>query len=248
VREQAGIDYLANGYQLGAGISRIRFPNGEIDSVQPYLSVQLPFTSVYASGWEVGVLSPGTFSRPLYDRDSAFTVSYKRYHGGSLFRTNLQPASTISLVGVEWQRDAGHGLYYTLSTHGAYEGGADGYAEVMAGGGLRWNIAQDTSLGVGLALGSGGGGNVDTGGGALGAVTLNLEQNLSRDLFLAIQGGVTSAMKGEFGGTVMGISLGSHFIADYDRLGERHCYPSLCTRPLSYTPDHTALHRCTITL
>jgi len=212
VREQVGLDYFAHSYQVGAGISHVHFPNGEIDSIQPYLSFQIPFTTLYASGWEAGELSPVDFSTPLYDRDSSIALSFKRYRGSSLFHSYAQPADSISMFGVEWQQDAHGGFYYTLSTHGAYAGGADGYAEVMAGGGYHWQLSRKTSFGIAMALGSGGGGNVDTGRGLLGSLTINMEQKLTRQLFLSMQGGYTGAMHGEFGGSVVGIALGMRHI------------------------------------
>jgi hypothetical protein len=242
IREQAGIGYIATDYQMGAGISHIHFPNGEIDSVQPYLSVQIPFTTIFASGWDATELSPGNFPQPLYDRDSSFAVSYKQYRGDSLFRSLAQPSTTISTIGVDWQHRTGRGFYYGLSTHGAYKGGADGYAEVMAAAGSRWHITQDTTFGVALALGSGGGGNVDTGGGALGSATLNLEQQLTNNLFLSIQGGYTGAMKGELRGNGRG-HCSRHPLYDpcHHGLGERCRGTALCAWPLSITPDPAAL-------
>jgi hypothetical protein len=212
VREQAGIDYNASGYKMGAGISHVYFPNGEIESAQPYLSLQIPFTTLYTSGWTAGELSPGTFSQPLYDRDASFALSYKHYRGGALFDKDIQPGIGISTIGVDWRHHVSDGYYYSLSTHGAYEGEAAGYAEVMAGAGSQWSLGQNTTLGLAMAIGSGGGGKVATGGGLLGAVTLNLEQKLSRQLFLSLQGGYTGARDGDFQGTVYGISLGTHYM------------------------------------
>lgn len=213
IREQAGIGFSAAGYQMGAGISRIRFPDGKIDSVQPYLSLQIPFTTVYAPGWLEAGLSPALFSSPLYDRDSSFALSAKQYRGGSLFRSRIQPSNTISTIGVEWRQRLHGTFFYTLSGHGAVAGSADGYAEVMAGGGWRWRLGQESVLGVAMALGSGGGGNVDTGGGALGSVTLNLKQPLTRRVFINLQGGYAGALEGGFGGSVVGVALGTRYIA-----------------------------------
>ncbi len=211
VREQAGIDYHANQYQVGGGMSRIYFPNGEIDSTHPYLSLSFPFTTIHAPGWDAGELSPGDFPVTLYDRPSSIALSYKHYQGSSLFHSPIQPSRSFSTLGVEWKQYTHGGFYYSLSAHGAYAGNADGYAEIMVGSGYRWDFTQDTHFGIGMALGSGGGGKVDTGGGALGSITVNMEHELSRKLFVSVQGGYTKAMGGQFGGTVAGVVFGTHY-------------------------------------
>lgn len=245
VREKAGIDYNASGYKMGAGISHVYFPNGEITSVQPYISLQIPFTTLYTSGWTAGELSPETFSQSLYDRDASFALSYKHYRGGSLFDKDIQPGIGISTIGVDWRHNVSGGYYYSLSTHGAYEGEADGYAEVMGGAGSRWRLCQNTTLGLAMAIGSGGGGNVATGGGLLGAVTLNLEQKLTRQLFLSLQGGYTGAMDGGLPRDCLwNSSRHSLYDTGHHWLGERDRDPALCARPLSFAHNPAALlHR-----
>ncbi|NVK00876.1 MAG: hypothetical protein HWE12_04970, partial [Oceanospirillaceae bacterium] len=53
LRSHLGLDYSLGGYgTVGLGLSNQDFPNGTINSTQPYLSFSYPFSTLVTDGWE----------------------------------------------------------------------------------------------------------------------------------------------------------------------------------------------------
>ncbi|MBL8303454.1 MAG: hypothetical protein JNM26_11845 [Ideonella sp.] len=105
------------------------------------------------------------------------------------------------------------GLHVSLEAAGAAQGGADGYAELLAGVGAEWPLwgtagGKTPHVGLRGALGLAGGGAVDTGGGPLVKLVGSLHWPLGRDLALGLEAGRVAAPDGRWRARLLQVSLG----------------------------------------
>lgn len=167
---------LGSGWRLGAGASRVKFPNGQVDSTQPYVSLR----------WSGDrFLGPGAGAPPIaWDAVGVARAADSELAGVlGIYRPTKPPGrsgvgnqGSLQYGGLAYRRslDVGPVLgatpYVGLTTLGAVGGGYDGYAEFTGAMGLQWRLAYSPSLALRVegGLGAGGAGaTVDTGGGAL---------------------------------------------------------------------------------
>lgn len=111
----------------------------------------------------------------------------------------------IDLMGVAFDHYTNPYVYMTGQALWAYNGKAGGYTEGLLGLGVQsyewngWRVWSEALIGVG------GGGGVQTGGGALGSLSAGIVRRLSENIDLQIAAGYTESLKGglsTFDGTV----------------------------------------------
>ena len=173
VRPHLGAALVFGKVRLGAEISRVRFPNGGIDSTQGALTLALTTERLWVpvGGWGPAYQGPVSWEGRGLELE-AFDLnpaSSSRTRDGS-----VQP--TFDLAGLSFTRDLQGPWFRFLSADGAAKGSSSGYAQALAGLGVRTSPASTIGFEARLGAGLGGGGGVDTGGGLLlsgeGAVTL----------------------------------------------------------------------------
>ncbi|HEX6363019.1 MAG TPA: hypothetical protein VFZ93_08685, partial [Albitalea sp.] len=186
-------------YRAGVSWSRVRFANGDIDSRQLGLVWSAHTDFRFVPRERIGQRSEMSGRTGLgFDRFQAVLGVYKprrgpqRVSGGELGRT-------IGFVGARLERAVGNHAYWGIEASGAGSGGVAGYAEYLATLGTETAVWSDVLVAGGrVALGMGGGGDVDVGGGLLAKAGVYGTLRLTRELGLTLEGGHTRAPQGNF--------------------------------------------------
>ena len=231
IRPSLGIAYDLGLGEMEGGISRVWYPNGQIDSTQLYAGISVPFEGRFwrGDGWErtsavahtryggrTSVLPDGTKVPPPGDivhakspLDITTHVLIEHYlpTPGVHNVRSTQRTEPFSLAGVEFVigSDAWYG---TLQAAGAGAGKATGYMELFGGGGYRLKLGDRFSLCIQGALGAAGGGKVDTGGGLMYRLDSIAKATLFDRLSVGIRAGKIAALGGNFSATSYGATLG----------------------------------------
>jgi len=199
--------------RVGGGVSWVDFPNGNINSVQPYISYVFPFSSLILNGWaDIPDEELGPWLG-LRTAEQEFSLVYRRYRIPSgVLGDNGQPQhSSIGLVGVEWNRYLDKHFFLKIESEGAMQGQSHGYMQILLGAGYRQTLTDDTWLKLSASVGPAGGGNVATGGGVLFDVQLSMQQKLGDHLFIESGLGYVRALGAGFRATSVSAMLGYHF-------------------------------------
>jgi hypothetical protein len=210
VRPHLGISRDVGSVTLGAGVSYVSFPNGDIDSTQLSLSLGIPFDVHYGRASDAGkaVHSNDLFGLKLQEAEWLATAG--EYRPTDQAKTTAGAAMTSSLkrVGFEYRRHLDAHRYWLVETAGAMGGQSDGFAELLAGVGYRVPLlSPHLHLSASLAAGGAGGGQVDTGGGLVAKARVGLDYDLTPAVKLGLQGGrIESA--GSFSANFYSLSLG----------------------------------------
>ncbi len=195
------VDLLWDFGALRAGVSwaKVYFPNGEIDSDQFGLVLDVPMNFGY---WPAGQRSLTSWSGQRggmgFDRFLAVAGVYAP-RGGSLGVSGAPLPAHIGYVGARAEAQLLPALYIGLEANGAASGGVDGYAEILGTLGSGFELGDaGVRLGGRVALGMSGGGDMPTGGGLLTKAAADLSVPLSRDLSLGVELGWAYAPQGDF--------------------------------------------------
>jgi hypothetical protein len=195
------VDLMWDFGPLRAGVSwsKVYFPNGDIDSDQLGVVVDVPMSFGYLPAGSRSLSSwGGQRSGMGFDRFIAVAGVYAP-RSDTLGSSGAPLPSHIGYVGARAEAQLLPALYIGLEANGAASGGVDGYAEILG------TLGSDVALGDGgvrlggrVALGMGGGGDMPTGGGLLGKAALDLIVPLSRDFSLGLEAGWAYAPQGDF--------------------------------------------------
>lgn len=184
--------------ELGLTLSRVRFPNGAIDATQLGLAwtLDVPLRHVPA-GSAADRVAPQGRSGLGFDRVAIHAGAWRvrgdpaRADGGALPRD-------VRLVDVRAERALGRLGWWGVEASGAAGGGVAGYAEYLATLGVESAPAEAPfAVGARVALGTGGGGGVPTGGGLLAKASLHARVQVAADHALAVEAGLVDAPRGE---------------------------------------------------
>ncbi len=197
------------GVMLGAGISHVRFPDGDIDGTQAHLTLGIPFDLHYARAADAGRTVHVRDLAGLRLKRSEWSATLGEYRPSNDARTTAGDSMDGGLrrVGFEYRRLLDGRRYFFVETAGAMGGQSDGFAELLAGVGYRLPLASRLHLTGSVAVGAAGGGQVDTGGGTLGKLRLGLDYALAPALRLSLEGGWIES-GGSFGGTLYSLGIG----------------------------------------
>jgi hypothetical protein len=194
-------------FLAGVSASRVRFPQGDIDSRQLGLVMSARTDFRYVPRERIGQRSD-VGGRTGLGVDRFHTVigvydprpSARRISGGAM------PAH-ITQVGVRAERSLGDVVYAGVEGGGAADGGVAGYAEFLGTVGAETGVGPNLALGARAALGMGGGGDVDTGGGLLWKAGAYGTVRLARELGLSVEAGLVQAPQGSFKASYAAASL-----------------------------------------
>ncbi|MEO8835615.1 MAG: hypothetical protein ABI364_02640, partial [Caldimonas sp.] len=184
---------------LGVSLSHIKFPNGQIGSTQwgLVLNVSDQFRSARADRLDTPVRAGGRTGLG-FDRVQIVAGAYRTRAGATLLSGAAEPR-TIGLIGVRGEQAIGQNGYWGVEANGAAQGTVAGYAEFLGTVGAETEVVRHSiTLGGRVALGMGGGGGIPTGGGLLAKAALYSVLRLSDELGISLEGGVTSAPRGDF--------------------------------------------------
>ena len=214
LRTDVGLGYdLSRGGRIGAGVSHVRFPDGTINSTQPYVRYDHNFHSLWVGGLAPpelrrAVAQPaGSASLPWGAQEFALVVRDVRVAAPA-----GAPANTpMQLLGIEWTSDLDPQWFVKLGADGAMGGQSSGYMQILAGGGYRLPLWQGGSLKLHAAAGPAGGGAVDTRGGLIWDSGVALQQRVSRNDSLELAWGKVGHFSGHFKGDAVGLKWVHHF-------------------------------------
>ncbi len=200
---------------LGLGASKVRFPNGEIDSNQMSLHLDIPFGFVYKSADSDRSDNDDVFSLALNSgarvgwQDNYIASTYQHYSVDSgVNNKNVAMATDdMDLIGFEYGVKLDKGYYAYLETAGAAGGTSDGYAELLGGIGYGKTLSPNYGVNIKAAFGSSGGGNVDTGGGLIHKQSIGFYARPFDKVSLAAEVGRIGTFDGSFKATTTKLSL-----------------------------------------
>jgi hypothetical protein len=186
-------------FLAGLSLSQVRFPNGDIDSRQLGLVWSAKTNFRHVPRERIGQRSDmGGRSGIGFDRLHTVLGAYRPREGALRSSGGALP-STIRFIGARVERALGQHAYVGIEAAGAANEGVAGYAEYLGTAGAETTVWPDVlTLGARVALGMGGGGDVDTGGGLLLKGGLYGTVRLTRELGLSLEGGYTRAPQGRF--------------------------------------------------
>ncbi len=200
---------------LSLGVSKVKFPNGAIDSDQLNLQLDIPFGFVYkgsnnakSDNNDILILGSVSGSRIGW-KDHYMAPIYQHYmiDQGVKDTSGQLVTNDMDLIGFEYGTKLGKDYYSYLETSGAGSSGTDGFAEVLGGVGYSSALTRNFGFNIKTALGAAGGGGVDTGGGLIHKQSVGLYVRPFDRAAISAEIGRVGAFDGEFKATTSKISL-----------------------------------------
>jgi len=213
LRPYAEMLYHTEKFAIGAGVSHINFPNGDIESTQGYLSVTIPTGGGYIESHPSKDLPVGSSDQKYRAADVEVSLYSGHYRPKSdAYNTDgITHTKPYTLMGVKLDKYLSTNLYSYLQTAGAGGGDSDGYMEVFGGVGYLYQLGTlPLYIGAEAAIGASGGGRVDTGGGLVYRTQGILKAKISDSISLDLSGGIVESAGGTFSATSYSASLGYH--------------------------------------
>lgn len=219
VEPYLGLKYDFDWIRTGAYYSYINYLDGKIESQQVGLELTLPFTFSYVTANE---LNPCSYFSSLHFPSVHEVGSTQNYIAG-VMRTylpnegvmtdhGLLMASHFEFVGFEAAHYLTDHAYLFFNFSGAFHGHQNGYADELLGLGYRLPVRGTPIDGiVKFGAGSGGGGDVSTGGGFIYAPMLGLEYHLNQHVGIEVNGGYVQAPTGDYQGKEISLLLKYYF-------------------------------------
>ncbi|MEW5755420.1 MAG: hypothetical protein AB1810_03895 [Pseudomonadota bacterium] len=220
LRPHLSLMHRNDDFAAGLSVSRVDFPNGDIGSTQWSLVLEKRFyaalfpPSYRLEAWpeQADRWRAQGFGAEAAHRQLALELRAYVPQSGSNLTGGAPHRDTMGVVGVEW-RQLFSEHYLSLATYGAMHGGVDGFAQVMAGGGLYHRFASGQDISLGLTLGAAGGGEVDTGGGLVLEAVAGWSIPLRQRLDLSFKAGVLTAPDGDFSAATATLSAAYRYDA-----------------------------------
>ncbi len=219
VRENLGLRYHFSPVgSLSVGYSQVDFPkNGEINSGQFYLGYNHSFgalleTTAYTEGRDVFLADiPGDY------RFRRHQFAIKAWHiavSGDVLTDAGLAQDDFGLLGAQWRTFPGQQWFLSFDAAGAATGSSQGYMHLLAGVGYEVPVGRRFSVYGTFAVGGGGGGNVDTGGGLLLDAGAGIQYSVSPNMFIDLSASRLWAPTSSFESVTLGMQLGYQFGPD----------------------------------
>ncbi len=264
LRPHAGLLYDASFWRLGVAYSMVTFPSVDISSDQIALQLEIPFETVSAN-----TKDSDSLYRSLQQYTGEYEFGWSDHYIAAIFHKYFplgdtkgtesgQSLEDVSLVGFEYGSYFNRAWFGFIETSGAVKDGAGGYAEILGGVGYDLSLYKNLGVKAKLSLGSGGGGEIDTGGGFIYKADAMLYYKPVKQLTVNIGGGYIDAPQGSFSAKTATVSLAynmtfletdgntQYLDTDHDlTTGEwnirvaNQCY--LYSETISYTEQDTAV-------
>ncbi len=215
LRPHLGMLYDMHGYNIGAGVSKVDFPNGQINSNQLYAKLSIPFTEVHKKNTNSPMIINDieTFAKMHHLKmgwsDTYFSLILERYFipEGTLDTSGKVSKNHLDLVGFEYGKYLHHNFIAFIQAAGAGGGDASGYAQFFGGLGYKQPFSQYFGGYIKTAIGAAGGGKIDTGGGIVHQESVGLYAKLNNKLTLSSELGHIKAFNGNFQATSLMMSV-----------------------------------------
>jgi len=210
------LGYQFKNFSTTLGYSYINFfDKGNITSSQFRLGIQIPLTYEYTNFKNRGNYFLTEKLKNTQWDSVAEKISFLIHldnlspYGDSQFTdfTSLN-GKTIRLVGFEIASYFSDNWFAYFRADGAYHGIRGGYMDLFIGGGYKFSFNKNrTNILTKFAIGAGGGGGADTGGGVLIYPDISLEQQLLNDIYITINKGYLLNPNQHFTSSTLGFGL-----------------------------------------
>ncbi len=200
LRPHFSILYDFEKFSLGLTIDQIVFPNGEIDSKQVGVQIEMPYQLAFLDDMSLDIKKLHLGWDDLY---IAPTLQWYDPRPGVKNTRGLPVSKKTQLVGIEFGRFISESAFIFLESAGAFKGETDGYAEFLGGFGARFSLSKRFFLRFKGAIGSAGGGRVDTEGGGVVKGAVGVSFGLMPNFSIAFDYGWVDALEGSFSATMM---------------------------------------------
>lgn len=206
LRPHVGAAYGFEYFKVGVDASKVYFPDGSINSNQIAFNLEIPTEITYAAPPRDHRLDHVIYT----DNKAEPYFDFNKYYLSALGQVYLQSnstddlgnndSSTLQLVGIEAGRFFSPFWFGFIKAAGAFAGNHNGYMDVLGGVGGHYAIPAMPQVAVNgrMAVGMGGGGNVDTGGGLLLEPSIGLQYQFMPSLSAELAGGFLGAPDGKF--------------------------------------------------
>ena len=209
IQPQAGLAYGLPWGKVGVYYSYLQFPNGEVNSQQFGLNLDLPVDITYLNPHDelagYTFLNLDSIKTPINQfltfqkNDFALLIQAYQQKSMTLNTLNQIQDQTIDLVGAEFDHYFSDKVFWWLKTSGAFAGIPNGYMDVLSGLGYHAEICNGPfSIIPAIGIGAGGGGLVETGGGFLVNPLLGIEWSILPKYSARISSGYIWSPKGNF--------------------------------------------------
>ncbi len=215
LRPHIALLYDTKYFSMGLGYSKVLFPNGDINSDQLYVQVDIPFDKITAD-----VQDHDALNRLLLSHTSDYSFSWNKHCFAATFEhyfplrdtydTQGKDEKEITLVGFEYSSYIDRSWFGFFEVAGAMSGGAGGYAEVLGGLGYEQILSDKIKAKAKVSLGSAGGGQVDTGGGVVYKTALGLSYAPLETMNFTTEGGYMGARDGSFKAYTFKLNVAYH--------------------------------------
>ncbi len=172
------------GWQLGPSWSAVRFPSGEISSRQLGLLLSVDTRWKHFGSAQAG--QPAAGAGPGFD---LATVSVGQY------RLREAAGRHVGLIGARVERREGD-WQRGFEAAAAASGGAAGYMEILGSVGWDHEVLTGLRAGARAAIGLGGGGGFESGGGVIGKLAGTLRWRFVPDWQLGLELGTLGGLHG----------------------------------------------------
>lgn len=215
LRAAAGAGKQVGGHRYFIGVSRVSFPNGDINSDQVSLAYSYRFSALHFSGWmsesERARWSGAFKQQAVYSQQLSMQISNYFPSDAVKGRNGLVHQSVLGVMGIRFSQKLTNALWGEFETGGAMSGGIDGFAQVLGGLSAKHLLTQRLTLSGGWLVGAAGGGNVDTGGGVITRAYTGVEVALSPRWHSYFHLGYITALDGEFSAKTINLNLAYQF-------------------------------------
>jgi hypothetical protein len=199
LRPHADLLWDLGRFALGLSVSRVKFPNGQIDSTQ----VGFVFNAIndfrYVPADRLSGPVRGSGRGGLgFDRVQLVSGLY-RTRPGHLLSDGRPLPRDIGFLGVRAEQALSASTYWGLEANGAAQRNVAGYAEYLGTLGAETELVHNQlNVGGRIALGMAGGGGIQTAGGVIGKAAVYSILRLGPEFGLELEAGLTSAPRGQF--------------------------------------------------
>lgn len=211
----AGLSYDFDPIQLGLAYHYFNYINGRIKSHELAAFIDIPMTLHYADSTYAGINFDHTIddnfknASPYAEKDYLAVVFNNYFPQKNSRNTSGQiKDNPINLIGAEYGHYFNDDGFLYLRSDGAYHGTTAGYMDILGGVGYSFDWTDHiVILQPKVALGAGGGGSVNTGGGYLIYPELGFLFPFSQHVALQLNGGYIIAPQGNLKGPTASLSL-----------------------------------------
>lgn len=210
------LGYNFKNFSINSGWSYVDFfDGGKIKGYQLNVAIEIPLEYSYADynvsedKFEIGDLQKSKWNVNSSKTSLLFHVNNLKIKGNTQNTSGVKyNGETIRLAGFELASYFSKNWFSFLKVDGAFAGIKAGYMDVFLGGGYHVSFNKNrTNILAKFGIGAGGGGGIDTKGGFLIYPDVSIEQQVFKDVFLALNKGYVMSPDAHFYTSSFGVGL-----------------------------------------